>query len=127
MIKTKSTSDPVSKRDGLRIFITRYWPRGHNRHECDEWIPALAPSEALLRQFQRDGIPWREFEREYKSEILKGIGDESDRNHRMRNSGQKYFLRMLRKIAETQTITLICNCPPEATHCHRNILKELLA
>jgi len=39
MIKTKSTGDPISSRDGLRLFVTRYWRRGHRREGCDEWIP----------------------------------------------------------------------------------------
>ncbi|HEY8962579.1 MAG TPA: DUF488 family protein [Luteolibacter sp.] len=127
MVKTKSTEDPISSGDGLRLFVTRYWPRGHRREECDEWIPSLAPSEALLHRFQNGEIDWRQFEREYRSEMLKGYSDESGRNGRMPNSGQKYFLRLLRKIAEKKTITLICTCPPDAVHCHRLILREWLS
>jgi uncharacterized protein YeaO (DUF488 family) len=127
MIKTKSTEDPISSRDGLRLFVTRYWPRGHRREECDEWIPSLAPSETLLHQFQSGEITWKQFESEYKNEMLKGYGDEGGRNERMRNSGQKYFLRLLTKIAKSQTITLLCSCPTEQKHCHRNILQTLLA
>lgn len=127
MVKTKSTEDPASPRDGIRIFVTRYWPRGHRREECDEWIPSLAPSEALLKQFQNKEVTWNAFEREYKNEMLKGFCDESARNSRVRNSGQKYFLRMLKKIAEDKAITLICSCPPEAKQCHRYLLQNLLA
>lgn len=126
MIRTKSTEEPASARDGLRIFITRYWPRGHSREECDEWIPSLAPSESLLHQIQNDEIDWKQFASEYKNEMLKGYGDESGHNERMRNSGQKYFLRMLKKIAEGKTITLLCTCPPDAEYCHRHILQNLL-
>lgn len=126
MIKTKSTEDPISSRDGLRLFVTRYWPRGHRREECDEWVPSLAPSETLLHQFQSGQITWKQFEREYKNEMLKGYGDESDRNPRMRNSGQKYFIRMVQKLAEEGTITLICSCPASAIECHRHLLRNLL-
>lgn len=126
MIKTKSTDDPMSKRDGLRIFATRYWPRGHKREECHEWIPSLAPSERLLKQIQTNEITWNDFQREYRAEMLKGFSDESHRNPRMRNSGQKYFLRMLRRISAAQTITLICTCPPGAEYCHRRVLQDLL-
>lgn len=28
MIKTKSIYDPKEENDGIRILITRYWPRG---------------------------------------------------------------------------------------------------
>lgn len=125
MIKTKSTEERIAKSDGLRLFITRYWPRGHKREECDEWIPSLAPSETLLRQFHNDEITWPIFQREYQNEMLKGWCDESARNSRIRNSGQKYFIRLLRKIAERQTITLLCSCPPDArsylkTHLYGN-------
>lgn len=126
MIKTKSTDDPISKRDGLRIFATRYWPRGHRREECDEWIPSLAPSETLLHQIQNGEISWTDFEREYKNEMLKGWCDESTRNLRMRNSGQKYLIRLLRKIAEKQTVTVLCTCPPETHQCHRFLLQNLV-
>jgi uncharacterized protein YeaO (DUF488 family) len=127
MIKTKSTEDPASSWDGLRLFVTRYWPRGHRRDECDEWIPSLAPSETLLHRFQRGESDWKKFEREYRGEMLKGYCDESGHNDNMRNSGQKYFLKLLRKIAEKKTITLLCTCPPDAVHCHRLILCELLS
>jgi len=90
MVKTKSTEDSVSSRDGLRLFVTRYWPRGHRRDECDEWIPSLAPSETLLHGFQSGELTWKQFEREYKAEMLKGYGDEAGRNDRMRNSGVSF-------------------------------------
>lgn len=61
MIKTKSTEDPASSWDGLRLFVTRYWPRGHRRDECDEWILSLAPSETLLHRFQSGEIDWKKF------------------------------------------------------------------
>lgn len=126
MIKTKSTEDNITNRDGLRIYVTRYWPRGHSRDECDEWIPSLAPSEVLLKRFQAKEISWRDFEREYKKEIMKGSLDESELNPRMKNSGQKYFVRLLKRIAEDKTVTLICTCPPDAELCHRYILQRLI-
>jgi len=127
MIKTKSTEEPASTRDGLRLFITRYWPRGHNKEECDEWLPCLAPSQELLAQISTDEITWGAFERAYKTEMLKGIADESSKNPRMQNLGQKYFLRLLKRIACDKTITLICTCPPNAKHCHRYTLQKLLS
>ena len=126
MIMTKSTEDPISRRDGLRLFVTRYWPRGHCREECDEWLPSLAPSERLLKHLQAGTITWAVFSREYRKEMLKGYGSESATNPRMKNSGQNYFLRLLKKLAETRTITLICTCGSDAERCHRHLLKALL-
>lgn len=126
MIKIKSTSDSISKRDGIRIFVTRYWPRGCSRSECDEWIPALAPSEKLLHEFRRGQISWEAFSKLYQKEIQKGYSNEDGINSRMKNSGQRYFLRFLRCIAEDRSITLICSCSSESNHCHRALLKKLI-
>ena len=106
--------------------MTRYWPRGHTREECDEWIPTLAPSQALLKRIKKNEITWLEFECQYKQEMMKGYSDESEFNPLFKNSGQKYFLRMLKRIAQDRTVTLICTCAPDADNCHRYILQELL-
>lgn len=127
MIRTKSVDDPISERDGLRLFVTRYWPRGHFRHECDEWIPSLAPSESLLKQIRNDEITWAQFRSAYRKEITKGCDNESDLNPRMRNSGQKHFLKLLKHLGKTRTITLICTCAPDEEYCHRHILRDLLS
>jgi uncharacterized protein YeaO (DUF488 family) len=126
MIRTKSTSDPISSRDGLRLFVTRYWPRGHKRQECDEWIPSLAPSQKLLKQFDSGKISWAEFKSAYREEMLHGYKPEAPMNERMRNSGQKYFIRLLRRLSEDRTITLICTCPPDQERCHRHLLRALI-
>lgn len=125
-ILTKSTEDWIAQSDGLRLFVTRYWPRGHTRDECDEWLPNLAPSESLLKAYQAGQLTWSQFRRDYRHEMLKGFADESDFNSRMRNSGQKYTLRFLQLIARNRKLTLICTCPYDTTHCHRFLLKELL-
>ena len=71
-------------------------------------------------------MTWTAFAREYRKEMFQGYGSELTKNPRMRNSGQKYFLRFLKTLAEERTITLICTCDPDAEHCHRHILKALL-
>jgi uncharacterized protein YeaO (DUF488 family) len=43
-----------------------------------------------------------------------------------KNSGQKYFVRMLKRIAKDRTVTLICTCPPDEERCHRYILQKLI-
>jgi uncharacterized protein YeaO (DUF488 family) len=126
MIKTKSAQDPIEKDDGLRLYVTRYWPRGHGRKECDEWLPCLGPSEKLLKQFLAHGITWPAFAREYKKEMTQGLADESHKNPRLKNAGQKYVIRLLHHLSKQSTLTLICSCPPEAEHCHRHLLKKLV-
>lgn len=126
MIRTRSASEAAAEDDGLRLFVTRYWPRGHGRAECDAWLPNLGPSERLLKQFHQGEIAWPEFARAYKAEMLEGYADESGRNPRQRNAGQKYVLQLLGALARTQTLTLICSCPPDAEHCHRHLLRALI-
>lgn len=126
MIHTKSAEEQSSRRDGLRLYVTRYWPRGHGREECDAWLPNLAPSEKLLRTFQAGTITWSTFSREYKAEMTKGYGDEAGKNARMKNAGQKHALKLLKLMAQKQTITLICSCAANEKHCHRHLLQALL-
>lgn len=126
MIHTKSAAEVTARQDGLRLYVTRYWPRGHGREECDEWLPNLAPSEKLLRAFQSGQITWPDFQKRYRNEMLKGLADETGANPRMKNVGQKYVIRLLKRLAEQQTVTLICSCPPEEAQCHRHVLKKLI-
>lgn len=126
MIRTKSTNDPISKRDGLRLFITRYWPRGHNKEECDAFIPSLAPSQRLLKKIQSEQITWAAFRTAYHKEMKKGYKSEKPLNTDRSNGGQRYFIRFLKRLSQDQTITLICDCEPDEPHCHRNLLKALI-
>lgn len=126
MIRTKSTRDPISKRDGLRLFVTRYWPRGHTKDECDASLPSLAPSQKLLKQFQSEQITWAAFRTAYRKEMLKGYKSEKPLNTNRSNGGQKYLIRLLSRLSEDQTITLICDCPANELHCHRHLLKTLI-
>ena len=36
MIRTKSIYDPKEESDGIRILITRYWPRGIKKEHFDK-------------------------------------------------------------------------------------------
>lgn len=126
MVRTKSAQEKPSKQDGVRLYVTRFWPRGHGRDECDAWLPNFAPSEKLLRAFLSDKITWAAFSKQYKAQMLKGYGDEGEQNTHMRNSGQKHGLKLLKLLAKDQTVTLICSCAPDEKHCHRHLLQALL-
>jgi uncharacterized protein YeaO (DUF488 family) len=125
-LRTKSTRDSISSRDGVRLFVTRYWPRKHKREECDVFMPSLAPSQKLLKQFQSGKITWAAFRVAYRREMLKGYKPEAPLNTDRTNSGQRYTLRLLKRLSETQTITLICDCDPDEEHCHRHLLRALI-
>ena len=97
---------------GHRVLVMRIWPRGVRRDAADTWLKDAAPSRELLDAYH-DGLAWPEFENRYRDEILR------ERPHVLED------LRRLER--EHEIVWLLCNerIPPE-THCHRQVLKELL-
>ena len=61
MIRTKSIYAPTDQEDGLRILITRFYPRGVRRERYDVWIRSLAPSADLLKRYKNTEINWNDF------------------------------------------------------------------
>ncbi len=125
-IATKSMKDPIEpKRDGLRILATRF--RGHrvSHTQYDVWMANLAPSDPLLEDFLSKKITWPQFRVRYRQEMLHGAGYEEP-NHKLRNSGQKFTIRLLARLARDTPITLLCHCPHDEQHCHRHILEQLI-
>lgn len=125
-IKTKCVWDKFNPReDGLRILATRYIPRGCPKKDYDIWMANLGPSERLLKAFLGGKITWDEFSRRYKAEQT-GQGDKEGDNLRIRNCGQKFTLRLLKHLAGSRQLTLLCNCASDEKHCHRHLLKGML-
>lgn len=52
MIRSKSIYDPKEEDDGIRILITRYWPRGIKKEYFDKWYKELSPSRDLLKRYK---------------------------------------------------------------------------
>lgn len=126
MIKTKSVHSAIDpKGDGLRILVSRFRGRGLPTDRYDVWMANLGPSEQLLKGFLKGKSSWREFAKTYRSELIEG-GSIDKRNPTIKNHGQKFTLRLLQKLGEKGTITLMCQCAEEEQHCHRHVLKELL-
>jgi uncharacterized protein YeaO (DUF488 family) len=100
-------------RDGLRVLVSRYWPRGVRRERVDVWLKDAAPSRELLRGYNHEGMPWDEFERRYRGELLDERPEVLDQ------------LRNLER--EHGALTLLCyeRIPP-LERCHRQILAQLL-
>lgn len=122
MIRTKSVHSRIDrKRDGFRILATRFRGRGMPTNRYDVWMPSLAPSERLLRA----ELPWREFVREYRREIMLD-GPIDARSRIIKNHGQKFTLRLLRRLARRQHVTVMCHCPEDQQRCHRHLLKALI-
>ena len=108
----KTVYDPAEpETDGLRILATRFWPRGVKRAAADLYLPDLAPSAELLRAFKAGDIAWPAFRQRYMAEM----------------KGQTSLLRTLHWLdARGEAVTVMCACD-EAEHCHRYVLKDLIA
>ena len=111
MIKTKRIYEPNDKNDGLRVLVTRYWPRGIKKESVDRWIRQLGPSEKLIKVWKSGKITWGEFKRRYLGEY--------------KCTAKQRLLKDLKNSIKGKDTTLLCICEDE-NRCHRVILKELL-
>jgi uncharacterized protein YeaO (DUF488 family) len=126
MIQTKSVHSKIEPaRDGLRILAARGRGRGLPKDRYDIWMANLGPSEQLRDAILAGRITWREYSRRYLNELRESDGIDR-RNKRIKNHGQKFTLRLLQHLAARQTVTLLCHCAEDQTHCHRHLLKALL-
>jgi uncharacterized protein YeaO (DUF488 family) len=127
MIKTKSVSSSMDRHsDGLRILATRFRGHGLPTDRYDVWMPSLGPSEELLRKFLAGKIPWPAFARKYRAELFQD-GPIDARCKTIKNHGQKFTLRLIKKLAQDGTVTLLCHCDEDQKECHRHVLAKILA
>jgi uncharacterized protein YeaO (DUF488 family) len=110
-LKTKSIYEPKEESDGLRLLITRFYPRGVKRDRFDRWTRELSPSRDLLRAYRSKEKSWEVFKSEFVAE-LKG------------NPSSLAALRTLRKESTKGDVTLLCY-EKSGNPCHRYIVAEL--
>lgn len=129
MLRTKSVHSPIDpKSDGLRVLATRLRGRGMKSDRYDVWMANLGPSELLLRGASKgrgSEQAWRDFARRYKAE-MSSSSDIDASNATIKNHGQKFTLRLIKRLSEQGNVTLMCHCAEEERHCHRHLLKELI-
>ncbi|MGH8500862.1 MAG: DUF488 domain-containing protein [Gammaproteobacteria bacterium] len=126
MIRTKSVWTPIDRnRDGLRILVTRFRGRGLRATRYNVWMPSLGPSEQLLKRMQNDEITWAAFAREYRNELFMD-GPIDALSDTIKNHGQKFSLRLIKHLARSGNVSLLCHCDEEEEYCHRHLLKALL-
>jgi uncharacterized protein YeaO (DUF488 family) len=125
-VRTKSVRTAVElRKDGLRLLVTRFRGRNLPRDRYDVWMPNLAPTEKLLRDFQSGRIDWPHFSRLYRAQMRESLS--TDRaNGTIKNHGQKFTLRLLQMLAARRPVTLLCHCAENEPHCHRHLLARLL-
>ena len=116
-ILTKRWNDPKDPRDGYRLLICRYRPRGVSKEAetWDSWEPAFGPSKQLhaaVYTSTSSPLPWPLYRRRYLEE---------------QRANQHKIAQLAARAAAGETITLLCStaCEREA-RCHRVLLKELI-
>lgn len=113
MVRTGSIYSPARKDDGLRVLVTRYWPRGVKKERADLWIKGLGPSAELIKDWKAGAISWSEFEKRYKAEF--------------KDPEKKRLLGELKDtVSSEEAVVLLCTCKEEEKHCHRHLLSAML-
>jgi len=126
MLKTKSVGSPINRKtDGLRILATRFRGRGMRKTRYDVWMPSLGPSERLLKARQMGRISQAKFAADYRAELFMD-GPIDKRSRTIKNHGQKFTLRLIKKLARSGHVTLMCHCAEDVEHCHRHLLQKLI-
>jgi len=111
---------PRSEGEGTRIGTVRRPPRGVPKTEFasqnwyDVWFPNLAPSVETMKLGQQAKTPaqWAAFARKYRLE--------------MASPDNSHALELLATLSHQTDFSVGCYCEDEA-HCHRSVLRELLA
>lgn len=119
-IRVLRLGSPRKPDEGLRLGTVRRPPRGVPKTQFasldfyDEWLPILSPSQELVSFALRskDAKSWKLFERKFRAE--------------MTQPDTARVLDLLAALSHQTNFSLGCYCENEE-HCHRSILKELLA
>lgn len=109
-----------AKNEGTRIGTVRRPPRGVPKSEFasqnwyDVWFPNLAPSLATMKLAHEAETPaqWAVFFRKYRAE--------------MSAPENSHSIGLLAALSHQSNFSVGCYCEDEA-HCHRSVLRELLA
>ena len=119
-IRIVQLGSPRAKGEGLRLGTVRRPPRGVPKAEFakrdfyDLWLPMLSPSAELVAEGLKaeDAKSWKAFTRKFRAE--------------MNESEASRLLELLAALSHQTDLSVGCYCENEA-HCHRSVLRELLA
>jgi uncharacterized protein YeaO (DUF488 family) len=111
---------PRAAGEGLRLGTVRRPPRGVPKSEFakrdfyDTWLPNLSPSAPLMAEGQAatDDKSWAAFKRKFQAE--------------MKQPDASHLLDALAALSHQTAFSLGCYCEDE-NHCHRSVLRALLA
>lgn len=110
-IVIKRIYEEVSENDGYRVLVDRIWPRGVFKQHAnlDEWNKNIAPSTTLRKWFDHKEVRFEEFKLKYKEELHQQVEE----------------LNRVRKIAETQQVTLLYAAKDTQVN-HALVLRNIL-
>ena len=119
-IRIVRLGSPRAAGEGTRIGTVRRPPRGvpkakfASENWYDVWFPTLAPSVETMKLGQGAGTSaeWARFVRKYRAEMASPDASQA--------------LALLAALSHQSSFSVGCYCEDEA-HCHRSVLRELLA
>lgn len=112
MIKTKSIYKPKDDEDGLRILITRFYPRGVRKGHFDQWLRELAPTKELLKGYKEGEVNQTQFTIRFLQQIN---SDEISRK----------TIQTLTELAKETNVTLLCY-ERDGDFCHRHLVQDVI-
>lgn len=71
MIRCKRAYETPSAEDGQRVLVDRLWPRNRRKDQLEvmQWLPELAPSNALRKAFHAGEVDFDAFAERYRQEL----------------------------------------------------------
>ena len=112
-VKTKSVYEPAEPGDGVRVLITRYYPRGVKKDRFDRRIVALSPSRDLLSSYRRGETNWGQFGVSFLEEMRS-------------NPDSLDAIRSLHELSRVGDVTLLCY-ERSGLRCHRQLVRDVVA
>jgi uncharacterized protein YeaO (DUF488 family) len=112
-LKTKSIYEVKENSDGVRVLITRFYPRGIEKSRFDLWLRQASPEPALLKKYKSDKIDWKEFSREFRKQMRTSV------------ESKKAILELIELLGREKDVTLLCY-EKEGLNCHRYLVKAIV-
>ncbi len=112
VLLTKSIFEPAEEEDGIRILITRFYPRGVKKDRFDEWVRVLSPSSELLMSYKRGEKDWESFKRQFILELRDSLDSQE-------------AILTLNQLSKIYDITLLCY-EKSGTPCHRHLVRDII-
>lgn len=112
-LNTRSIYGKKEKSDGIRVLVTRFYPRGVKRTHFDLWIRDASPETALLKEYRSQAISWGEFSKRFRRQM------------RTSPNSKKAVQQLVEIFEKGENVTLLCY-EKEGEKCHRNLLKAVV-